>query len=1072
MTKITYLERPRENDHFHNVLGMAEYISSAMKAQFAPEEEAALEESHLDERDDNGSDRILLSKNSSGDLAFNSGLVYNLNHPEVVSRDHDEEKRDIVIEQPQMNQTSTVQVPHKDNPNGAPIDVYTGMSKKLKDLLREDNDDKVTDKNSLGRDPPPPSNSTFSNKIYPINTVSNSTPHGFAMSTRKSNQPELASNVESKARVVSSMGKRSPQKYSVSKITQATSGPVPKADDFFDELKKWHKNYALRDVEKPRQITIYTPNPPRVDTAKEESEAVEVEAEDSDHFETSEHNRQSKEKKTFWGRIKGKSKDANSNDSGEGNEQAIELTQNNSVNKRIQKKALKAKKAEMKKAKKLQREEKKGTLKDKKEKEKDIAMNTSNTKSDVDRTKQNGESAVKDNEDPVHVEDVAKKKKTWSLKIPLISKKKNKIRSVGVNTKDAEEESLSYPTLGIAQTPTKKPLKDGNTPSFETTLKKFLKLEAGIFDDQQHTADAETDGQFSSNDAKAIETLAVKQVEEPIVTKTAQSNRCAVTDASGDCGTQQMNELMQQIINVGRARLNALEGVGANTKEENISSEHNNLTAKDNTKETETDSGSEEYDIPVCPCPSGELLDYGNTTEGSEAEPTRELKQSESWLEKASKIFHNLTQTETTTETDKLEVILEENESGIEMKVEGNGPSPGSSWDPLEQEEAKVYSDPLNSILDEDNAPEKANEDSKSLVLPLVAHTGSLFDADSDDNITETESVPAKPQKMSPVISRSTDDKILSDDLTTLSAKSNSIATEACAEGMDASSLLSAGTEEHLPKESPSQTDTEHYIHASQENLLMAKAKSEGAGADFVGSSTAAASAIAVAAAAAAAADQYSNESSSCVDSKSNGVEPSDEDDEIDVSRDPSVAASNSGSLCVSVPPTSESKSCADSTGHTSSKQGSIRNESATGPIVLSNQSTNQDAVDKKANKGGAKNSISLFGKERNQSAKKESNKKDKAIATPFSVGLPQDAATHPPESTKRSKPADQAATLFISSPRSTKSGKKKSKNNTKKQSNGAQAATLFGKQQENNAERAKRKKEHDKKAKCAPTLF
>lgn len=48
----------------------------------------------------------------------------------------------------------------------------------------------------------------------------------------------------------------SPRKFSVHKIKEARAGPPPKSDDFFNELKQWHQEVALRSVEKPREITI------------------------------------------------------------------------------------------------------------------------------------------------------------------------------------------------------------------------------------------------------------------------------------------------------------------------------------------------------------------------------------------------------------------------------------------------------------------------------------------------------------------------------------------------------------------------------------------------------------------------------------------------------------------------------------------------------------------------------------------------------------------------------------------------------------------------------------------------
>eukprot|EP00536_Pseudo-nitzschia_multiseries_P014288 jgi/Psemu1/69040/estExt_Genemark1.C_6830010 len=1066
MTKITYLERSRENDPFHSAFGVAEYLSKSMKSHFVPSEEnrnqaIELEETPVDERDDCIAE--LLSKNSSGDLAFNPKLVYNLNHSEAHSRSNDEEERDAPIGKTHEDSGTAPS-------NTAPKVVYTGMSKRLQDLLQEDDDDEDVGQNNSsgiyskkeqnsGRDPPP-SSFTPSKAMHSNNSFSGSTPTNRWQKCNPS--AELATIFECQPRVLSSTEKRSPTKYSVSKIHQATSGPVPKADDFFDELKKWHKNYALRDVEKPRQITIRASVPSVTDEA-EEDVGFEIEEIDAiDHLDTTKPNKKSKGKKWFWGRKERKADNEIFDDNDKDNEHAIEVTISKSVDKRVHKKELKAKKAEMKKAaahtKKVKKDDEKSTSETK---EDVVANDVANTEAKADPSKLGEEIVTSDKIDSVNTEETAKKKKkSWFLKIPIISKKKIKStkseeiarNSVGVNTEDPKEEPADYPTLGIAENPTKKPIKGPNVPSFEVNLKKFLKLEAGIYDEQS-TADSATDDMSSSGDVKAKETSDEKNIEEnedTVAMDTAQSYRCVVTDADADCRTQ-MNALMQQIISASTSRLNALESVDADALD------NNSREPDDSSNTKEKESAVEEY-VPVCPCPSGDLLDYVDSKGGNEPDSTKELKQSESWLDKASKIFQNLTQTETTTETAtetaKLEVTVEENDFGIEVKVEGNESNPGSSWDAVEPAEEKEYTEPLKFALDQhDSATEKTHNCSTNLTLPLVKKNSSLLDLDnSEASLADTESLSVKSQSKSEVPSTSMNTSLLNDQLI-MAARSNSMATEANPENIDDTPLAT----DDLSTKSQS-SDSEHNAQKCPEDEVSAKLTSEQASSGSVAVLT-------------AADDNHLKESPSCDDSKSSVVEPA-EQDATQNSRVSSIAAGDSGSVCVSMTP-SKSESCTDSKSR-ANNQGSVRTESMAGLVVLGNQSKSQDVIEKTDSNADKREEKveNLFGKARSQNAKKE-QKRNTAMSTTSMLGKPEDAPNDERESTK-------ATTLFEISPSTTKAVKNKAiktKNNKKhskkhSKKHGAQAATLFGKQQESDSIRAKRKKRNEEQSKLAPTLF
>ena len=69
----------------------------------------------------------------------------------------------------------------------------------------------------------------------------------------------------------------SPRKFSVNQIAQARTGPPPKSDDFFSELKQWHNDFALRNVEKPSEIKVTTAvkTVPQVEEQVAEEEAAE-----------------------------------------------------------------------------------------------------------------------------------------------------------------------------------------------------------------------------------------------------------------------------------------------------------------------------------------------------------------------------------------------------------------------------------------------------------------------------------------------------------------------------------------------------------------------------------------------------------------------------------------------------------------------------------------------------------------------------------------------------------------------------------------------------------------------------
>ena len=285
MTKISYLERQREVDPFYRVVNAAEYITGSAKTRFSQTVEETKRGEDPEGRDDSIY-KTLLSKNSSGDLDFNPRMVHIMDHFESDCRDDSE--RDVDVP------TSTT--PLEPPAAAAPEEVYTGMSKEYKGILKKDepeqDEQETSPENETNQsedvstsapqreappspEPPTPRKIVFPNATAPVYKRQSSKPW-----EKKGQVAQLAKRFEHNDDAQEDEdedGKtpiRPPPRYSISKIQQAQAGPVPKSDDFYSELKRWHKNYSLRDVEKPEQITVTSPVPATETSEPSEQEEI------------------------------------------------------------------------------------------------------------------------------------------------------------------------------------------------------------------------------------------------------------------------------------------------------------------------------------------------------------------------------------------------------------------------------------------------------------------------------------------------------------------------------------------------------------------------------------------------------------------------------------------------------------------------------------------------------------------------------------------------------------------------------------------------------------------------------
>jgi hypothetical protein len=296
-----------ENDAFHGVKGVVDYFSNSVtspfastqgpgkkRVEFARDGNRRTSKMEFDARDDTTKRVVfhpnIVSSYSGEDLAFDSTKVctYTYIPAESDRQGNEEEKeRDGIL-------SKTIAAP-KRNSNLPVNQVYTGMSRRCRsDLLKDD------DSEANGDSPVIRIMKNHRKKQLPFKTDSAPTRHISTGSKKQSFLNELKEKVkdqddkddnkdiqqlskftsrwqnENKAAAklleleseglvsdsapMMTQDRLSPKKYSVSKINKARTGPVPKSDDFFSELKQWHRDYGLRQVEKPREITISTKN--------------------------------------------------------------------------------------------------------------------------------------------------------------------------------------------------------------------------------------------------------------------------------------------------------------------------------------------------------------------------------------------------------------------------------------------------------------------------------------------------------------------------------------------------------------------------------------------------------------------------------------------------------------------------------------------------------------------------------------------------------------------------------------------------------------------------------------------
>jgi hypothetical protein len=472
MSEISYLERREENDPFHSVKGVVDYFSNSVTSPFAstqgPEKklvETAKNENRrismmeVDARDDTTKRVVfhpsIVSSYSGEDLAFDPTRVYTYTYipAKSDSQGNDGEQRDGIL-------SKKISAP-KQNSNLPANQVYTGMSRRCRaDLLKDDDSEangdsrvnrimKTHRKKQLTKTNSAPTrpfstrskNQSFlkelKEKVNDDKDDDKDIQQRSKFTSRWQNESQAAAakvlELETEGFVSGSapmktQNRLSPKKYSVSKISKARSGPVPKSEDFFSELKQWHKDYGLRQVDKPREITVTT-------TKRDMVSSVENDGKES-KGNPKQPNEQKKKK--FWQR-------------------KTQKPEHPTVDVR-----------------KRDDEEAKKTDKKKTEMKKEIIK----ASADVNKaeTKQKKESSKK-------------KKNFWNISTK--SKRKQKDTDT-TSSKSAEGESDGSqksvplelqksvpmnPTLGITQNPTKVLMK-GPEETFVDTLSKFLELQS------------------------------------------------------------------------------------------------------------------------------------------------------------------------------------------------------------------------------------------------------------------------------------------------------------------------------------------------------------------------------------------------------------------------------------------------------------------------------------------------------------------------------------------------------------------------------------------------------------------
>eukprot|EP00531_Pseudo-nitzschia_arenysensis_P001010 CAMPEP_0116148860 /NCGR_PEP_ID=MMETSP0329-20121206/18607_1 /TAXON_ID=697910 /ORGANISM="Pseudo-nitzschia arenysensis, Strain B593" /LENGTH=905 /DNA_ID=CAMNT_0003645071 /DNA_START=47 /DNA_END=2764 /DNA_ORIENTATION=+ len=216
-----------------------------------------------DARDDGGKRVVfhpnILSASSGDDLSFDPTRVFSSNHRQEPSRmTGDGEQRD---DRGILSNAKSANASEEDL-NRSANEVYTGMSRRCRaDLLKGEElgsprmkGMKIEAKPAAHIAATSKSNSFLDELKVRIPTTGASKQPGNITSRWLKEQQEAE-----ELPAAPSPNVLSPRKFSVAKINQARSGPPPKSDDFFSELKQWHSSFALRNVEAPSEITVTGP---------------------------------------------------------------------------------------------------------------------------------------------------------------------------------------------------------------------------------------------------------------------------------------------------------------------------------------------------------------------------------------------------------------------------------------------------------------------------------------------------------------------------------------------------------------------------------------------------------------------------------------------------------------------------------------------------------------------------------------------------------------------------------------------------------------------------------------------
>ena len=481
MTEITYLERPKEKDVFHSVTGIVDYLSNSANSPFVStsdprkklletaktRDQQQVSYDHVETRDEcpkrvKFHPECILGADSGEDLAFDPTKVYNAN---------DDEQRDKAIltdaksansSQPNSSLTANqVYTARGMKNNQKQTGTHTSTESKKQSLLKELKANVTSD------------DSQSSSKVA-------------SRSKNKSQVEQVAKVLEVETEGLTSGGTKSlmsPKKFSVSRINKARTGPVPKSDDFFSELKQWHKEYALREVEKPQEISIIT-----TQEFTASSTGNENMQDGNDHASTIKEAKKMKQEKKA------------------------------EMKREIKKAAADAKDvlANQKKTKKQMKKEAKRIEKRNKKAKSNAPVNKSTNDDGSTNKKSTGLPEKKE------------KKKFWKLSTKSKRKQKREGSVSSNSTGDSSKSQvapLNYGTLGFTENPKKVAIKDPKE-SFNDTLDKFLKLQLEMHEDE---GSVEPNAKKSLEAGVLVET--VNSTEEKEQKQIAEAPDVAVEEA-------------------------------------------------------------------------------------------------------------------------------------------------------------------------------------------------------------------------------------------------------------------------------------------------------------------------------------------------------------------------------------------------------------------------------------------------------------------------------------------------------------------------------------------------------------